>query len=96
MLTTSYVEDSLERNVRPILAAHGGAVRLVGIQDGVISVELSGACAGCPSADLSTRGFIEDTLQSELPEIQRVELSSPVPDELLSFAYRVLRHEEMS
>lgn len=96
MLTTSYVEDSLERNVRPILAAHGGAVRLVGIQDGVISVELSGACAGCPSADLSTRGFIEDTLQSELPEIQRVELSSPVPDELLSFAHRVLRHEEMS
>lgn len=49
-----------------------------------------GACSGCPSADVTTRLFIEQTLQAALPdEIKKVELTQMVDPELLAFAKKV-------
>lgn len=86
------VERVLEERVRPMLHSHGGEVRLVDVRDGNVIVELQGACAGCPSADLSTKGFIEDSLRAAIPELKSVELEQSVSDELLSFARRILHH----
>lgn len=88
------VEKVLEDKVRPMLHSHGGEVQLVACSGGVVSVELLGACSGCPAADLSTRGYIEDTLRAELPEIQRVELADSVSPELLEMARRILEHRK--
>ena len=85
------IESLLEQTVRPTLRTHGGDVRLEGCLDGVVTVALSGACAGCPSADLETRAFIEDTLRAALPEVRRVEVIHPVDRDLLDFARRLLR-----
>ena len=82
-----------EEKVRPMLGGHGGEVRLLDCAGGVVSVELLGACSGCPSADLSTRGFIEDTLRAVLPEVERVELVSTVSPELMEMARTILRHD---
>ena len=68
-------------------------MRLDGYADGVVSVELLGACSGCPSADLSTRGMIEDILRAEVPEVTSVELTQAVDPELLAFARKLLGHE---
>lgn len=86
----SQVERLLEERVRPMLRGHGGEVRLVGCSDGVVSVELLGACAGCPSADLSTRAFIGDVLRAALPEVRQVELDRAVSPDLLDAARRIL------
>ena len=86
------VEEILEEKVRPMLRGHGGQVRLVDCADGVVSVELLGACSGCPAADLSTRGFIEDTLRAELPEVKQVRLTNTVSPELLEMARQLLEH----
>ena len=87
------IEAILEERVRPMLRSHGGEVRLDGSADGVVSVELLGACSGCPSADLSTRGMIEDILRAEVPEVTSVELTQAVDPELLAFARKLLGHE---
>ena len=87
------IEAILEEKVRPMLRSHGGEVRLDGYADGVVSVELLGACSGCPSADLSTRGMIEDILRAEVPEVTSVELTQAVDPELLAFARKLLGHE---
>lgn len=84
------IEQILESRVRPLLHSHGGEVELLDCADGVVSVRLLGGCAGCPSADLSTRGFIEDTLRAGLPELDRVELDRAVDGELLEAARRIL------
>ena len=84
------VEQVLEERVRPMLSGHGGGVRLAGCEAGMVSVELLGACAGCPSADLSTMGFIEDTLRTELPEVRSVELRRAADPDLLAFARKIL------
>lgn len=84
------VEQVLEEQVRPILGGHGGGVGLLGCEDGVVTVELSGACAGCPSADLGTRRFVEETLRAALPEVRGVALRRATDPELLAFARRIL------
>ena len=86
------VEQILEERVRPMLHSHGGEVRLVDVRDGNVLVELQGTCAGCPSADLSTKGFIKDTLKAAIPELNAVELEQTVSDELLNFARCILHN----
>ncbi len=89
------VQAVLDEAISPYLAAHGGSITLMDCgEKGVVTVELLGACAGCPSADLGTRQLIEDTLKARLPEITRVELFHQVSPELLDFARRLLSHEE--
>ena len=72
METRERIERVLEERVRPLLRSHGGGVKMTGYEDCIVFVKLSGVCVGCPSADLSTKGFIEDVLKKELPEIQKV------------------------
>lgn len=84
------IEEVIKLKVRPFLNSHGGEVRLLEYKDGVVLVSLSGACAGCPSADLSTRFFIEETLKNEIPEITCVELERTTDPELLDFARKFL------
>ena len=86
------IEQVLEECVRPMLHSHGGEVRLVDVRDGNVLVELQGTCAGCPSADLSTKGFIKDTLKAAIPELNAVELEQTVSDELLNFARCILHN----
>lgn len=87
------IEAVLEEQVRPFLQSHGGEVTLMDYQDGVLTVELLGSCAGCPSADLSTKSLIEDAVRQAVPEVHAVELSLGVSPHLLDFAKRILRHE---
>jgi Fe-S cluster biogenesis protein NfuA len=60
-------------NVRPSLQADGGAVELVGISDdGIVSVKLTGACGGCPMAEMTLKMGIENYLKKEVPEVTGV------------------------
>ncbi|MDI9584237.1 MAG: NifU family protein [Acidobacteriota bacterium] len=66
------VEKALE-DVRPALEAHGGNVTLVDVSDdGVVSVELEGACKGCPMSQMTLRMGIERHLKQEIPEVTQV------------------------
>ena len=60
------IEQILDEQVRPMLEGHGGDAKLVDYADGVVWLEMQGACSGCPSADVTTRLFIEQTLQAAL------------------------------
>lgn len=87
------IESVIEKSVRPFLNSHGGEVRLVDYSDGTVIISLFGACAGCPSADMGTRQFIEGMLKKEIPEVEQVELERVTDPELLDFARKILRGE---
>ncbi len=66
------VEDALDE-VRPQLNADGGDVKLVDVtEDGVVKVNLTGACAGCPMSTLTIKNGIERILKERLPEVKEV------------------------
>lgn len=62
--------------IRPSLQADGGDVELIDVQDGVVTVRLQGACAGCPMSQMTLRNGIERLLKQEIPEIKSVESAS--------------------
>ncbi|MFW6271705.1 MAG: NifU family protein [Desulfosalsimonas sp.] len=59
--------------IRPSLQADGGDVELVDVEDGVVKVQLQGACAGCPMSQMTLKNGIERILKQELPEVKSVE-----------------------
>ena len=65
------VEAALEK-IRPALQADGGDVELVDVNDGVVSVKLTGACNGCPMATMTLKMGIERILTQEVPEVKEV------------------------
>lgn len=69
----SKVEKAL-MSIRPQLLMDGGDVELVDVNDdGVVSVQLTGACRGCPMSTMTLKMGIERTLRAQIPEIQSVE-----------------------
>lgn len=65
------VEETLDL-IRPSLVADGGNVELVDVKDGVVSVKLTGACAGCPMSTMTLKNGIERTLKERVPEVKEV------------------------
>jgi len=65
------VEAALEQ-IRPALLADGGDVELIEVNEGVVTLRLTGACGGCPMAAMTLRHGIERVLKEEVPEIKEV------------------------
>jgi len=59
--------------IRPMLQADGGDVELVDVVDGLVTVRLKGACAGCPMSQMTLKNGIERFLKKEIPEVKSVE-----------------------
>ncbi len=59
--------------IRPNLQADGGDMSYVGVDDeGVVSLELLGHCAGCPMSQLTLSMGIERILKEHVPGVTRV------------------------
>jgi Fe-S cluster biogenesis protein NfuA len=59
-------------NIRPSLRADGGDIELVDVKDGIVSVKLKGACAGCPMSTMTLKNGIERILKQELSDVKEV------------------------
>ena len=58
--------------VRPYLKADGGDVELIGVDDGVVKVRLTGACGGCPMSTMTLRMGVERIIKEKVPEVKEV------------------------
>ncbi len=58
--------------IRPALQADGGDVELVSVNNGTVSVKLTGACGGCPMATMTLKKGIEKILKERVPEVKEV------------------------
>ena len=76
-LDTSTVEGQiikiLETKIRPAVARDGGDIRFKEFKDGIVRVELQGACSGCPSAALTLKQGVQNLLCHYIPEVKEVE-----------------------
>ena len=59
--------------VRPALQRDGGDVKLIDVVDGVVQVELQGACKGCPMSQMTLAFGIGRVLKDKIPEIVDVQ-----------------------
>ncbi len=66
------IEALFDEQVRPALAAHGGNVEIVDIDNGKLFVKLSGGCQGCSSSSATLKDGIERMIKQTFPEIEEV------------------------
>ncbi|XP_009611100.1 nifU-like protein 1, chloroplastic [Nicotiana tabacum] len=66
-LTPENVDLVLE-DVRPYLISDGGNVDVVSVEDGVVSLQLQGACESCPSSTTTMKMGIERVLKEKFGE----------------------------
>ena len=64
--------EAVLAQIRPALQSDGGDVELVDVNEGVVSLKLKGACAGCPMATMTLRHGIERILKEQIPEVKEV------------------------
>ncbi len=66
------VQEVLDRQINPGVAAHGGFVDLLDVRDGAAYVQLGGGCQGCAQVDVTLRQGIEVAIKAAVPEVTRV------------------------
>jgi Fe-S cluster biogenesis protein NfuA len=59
--------------IRPALQMDGGDIELVGFEDGVVKVQLKGACDSCSISWLTLKGGVERVLKERVPGVTSVE-----------------------
>ena len=73
------IRELIDTRVRPAVAEDGGDIIFKGFSDGVVFLELHGACSGCPSSTITLKDGIENMLKHYVPEVERVEaLNEPM------------------
>jgi Fe/S biogenesis protein NfuA len=66
------VQQVLDDRVNPSLAAHGGMVSLVDIQENRVVLSFGGGCQGCGMADVTMKQGVSAQLKQQIPEISEV------------------------
>ena len=87
------VKTILEEKVNPILGEHSGGAVMTKLEDGVVTVRLTGACSGCPSAQMTTEEIVKDILMEDLDWVKDVKLDTSVSDDLIEMAKKLMRGE---
>jgi Fe-S cluster biogenesis protein NfuA len=63
----------LNEEIRPAIAQDGGDLTYMGFEDGIVKLQMIGACGTCPSSTLTLKMGIERLLMEEIPEVRAVE-----------------------
>lgn len=70
--TVAMIKEILEERVRPAVAGDGGDIIFRSYADGVVSLSMRGACAGCPSSTMTLQMGIQNLLRHFIPEVREV------------------------
>ena len=70
--TVATIKELIETRVRPAVENDGGDITFRGFKDGVVFLDMKGACAGCPSSTATLRHGIQNLLRHYVPDVVEV------------------------
>jgi Fe-S cluster biogenesis protein NfuA len=70
--TVEIIKDIIENRVRPAVANDGGDITFRGFKEGVVYLNMKGACSGCPSSTATLKHGIQNLLRHYVPEVVEV------------------------
>jgi Fe-S cluster biogenesis protein NfuA len=71
--TVEAIKELIETRVRPAVAGDGGDITFKGFRDGVVYLNMKGACSGCPSSTATLKHGIQNLFHHFLPEVRAIE-----------------------
>lgn len=66
------INELLETRIRPAVAGDGGDIVYRGYRNGIVHLQMQGACSGCPSSTATLKHGIEGLLKHYVPEVTEV------------------------
>ena len=66
------IRQLLDERINPQVAAHGGHIALVDVQDDTVYIRLEGGCQGCGMADVTLKQGVAKEIQALVPAITKV------------------------
>lgn len=73
MKTVNEIKNIIETNIRPTVAMDGGDIVFKKFVDGIVYLQLRGACSTCPSSQATLKNGVENMLKHYIPAIQEVQ-----------------------
>jgi len=69
------IKEIIETRIRPFVQEDGGDITYIDFQEdeGVVTIEMKGSCAGCPSSSVTLKNGIEGMLKHYVHEVRTVE-----------------------
>lgn len=66
------IKELIDQRVRPAVAMDGGDITFCSFENGIVTLQMKGACAGCPSSTATLKMGIENMLRHYIPEVVEV------------------------
>ena len=77
------VTNIIETKISPMLAKDGGAIALLKIEDGIVFVQLQGACVGCAASGSTLKYIVEKEIKAAIhPEIRIINVPHGMEEKL--------------
>jgi Fe-S cluster biogenesis protein NfuA len=70
--TVATIKDLIETRVRPAVASDGGDITFKGYKEGIVFLQMKGACSGCPSSTATLQHGIQNLLKHFVPEVVEI------------------------
>jgi Fe-S cluster biogenesis protein NfuA len=70
--TVAAIKDLIETRVRPAVAGDGGDITFRGYKEGIVYLNMKGACSGCPSSTATLQHGIQNLLRHFVPDVIEV------------------------
>ena len=70
--TVATIKDLIETRVRPAVASDGGDITFRGYKEGIVYLNMKGACSGCPSSTATLKHGIQNLLKHFVPDVVEV------------------------
>ncbi|HHG91062.1 MAG TPA: NifU family protein [Devosia sp.] len=67
------IKELLATRVRPAVAMDGGDIIFRGFKEGIVYLQMQGACSGCPSSTATLKNGIENLLRHFVPGVEEVQ-----------------------
>jgi Fe-S cluster biogenesis protein NfuA len=77
--TRELIVQTLDK-IRPFINRDGGDIEFVDFIDGIVYVQMLGACEGCSLIDSTLTEGVEIILTDEVPGVLGVKLASQMPN----------------
>lgn len=66
------IKELLDNYIKPAVEMDGGAIQFKSYEEGVVTLQLQGSCAGCPASSVTLKAGIEGLFQRMLPQVKEV------------------------
>lgn len=66
------IEEVFNKQIRPVLAQHGGDVEIIDLDNNKLFIKMTGGCQGCSSSKATLSQGIVTVVKRHFPEVSEV------------------------